>query len=255
MTTYHNKGIFVSASSKHDAIYKIVGQLNFRKCVAEVKQPSKEEIIEKSKQLIKKNYERSNDKNRLQEKYLNYKGVVNEQVLKNAWIEGWKLQNSDFPVSERKTNIEFNKFKNNLLPIYLDLINGKIVVIYRGLVVDKYDLSYITKNLLDRNSWTSNLDVAEEYARSLLHKGECRLVLKADCSMSNTNLVLSAFTEGLWCMYGSRKAKSGANDEIVINRLAELDNVKVLPINEHSKELLENAGFDKFISSELIGEI
>jgi len=128
-------------------------------------------------------------------------------------------------------NDAVNSFKRIWVKRALRLLNGETIEIYRGMKFKEQDLKQnfnnIIKtckmNLLDRNSWTFNKEVALDYA---VESGDCGIVATMDCTLDMTNIYYSAWLEGYWTGFGSEYAKIG-NDEINLKQMFDISNIKI----------------------------
>lgn len=128
-------------------------------------------------------------------------------------------------------NDAVSSFKRIWLKQALRLLNGETIKIYRGMKFKERDLKQnfnnIIKtckmNLLDRNSWTFNKEVALDYA---VESGDCGIVATLDCTLDMTNIYYSAWLEGYWTGFGSEYAKIG-NDEINLKQMFDISNIKI----------------------------
>ena len=138
------------------------------------------------------------------------------------------------------------RFMKNWLPLASKLIKGKKVKVFRGMRFYVRDLendfkkiaATFTKNVLSRNSWTFNKQVAKDYASG----ASCGVIVSMDCSIDQTNLYYSAWLEGYWAGHGSMYTQSSGNDEINIKQMMKISNINVEhynPANSYSEKLFK----------------
>lgn len=236
MSTYIYKETVITANSKQEAIGHIIYSY---------KNKHDKKLLDKSSQMIKKHkktFYRPDAK-----MYENYKGAINKDTLIQAWKDGWQARRAI--VFEKENNLDsklkndLSKFEKYVLPYYMDLVNGKTLKVYRGVRVKPKNIEYSLRNLLKENSWSFDKDVAIAYAKYLYwHNIWIRFVMIRECTLNDTNIMLSAFNEGYWCGYGSN-ALGGANDEIILNKSFNIGKVKIYPIYEKSKQQLIELGY------------
>ena len=170
-----------------------------------------EELESVAKKLNEQNrteYHYDNDS----DKWLHYKGNINEKVIMNAFKDGVKAayygpllfsyifkEGDDFETTYKKALSYFKKSKvyKTIKEILVNRSNK--VKVYRGLLIEKdYDnVKYMKYNLLDRNSWTLSFKVAVVYAdKPYLNKEG--IVISMDCCIDSINIPLSVWLYGRW---------------------------------------------------------
>ena len=215
--------------------------------------PIKKQLLDRSSQLIQK-YKRKFPKDDVGDKYMNYVGPVNKQTLLDAFKEGLALmmQNDNWhPANnlEKREQKNLNHFEQNVLPAYLKLLDGELVTIYRGVRTTKAGIKYVVRNMLHRNSWSLSPFAAYAYAKIPDTKNPYRYILRMKCGLTKTNLMLSAFTEGLWSEFGS--LDKGANDEVILNKDFKKMKPEFYPLTDESKKVLEDMGLTKYIINDI----
>lgn len=120
-------------------------------------------------------------------------------------------------------------FITKWLPNAMALLNKETITVYRGMRFRKKDITkdtmtLIKMNLLDRNSWTYNRAVAEEFA-TCVGSMDIQLIVSMECSIDEVNLAYSAWQEGF---YGdTARSAYGANDEINLKQSFIVNNVNI----------------------------
>lgn len=190
--------------------------------------------------------------------YENYKGEVNKDTLIQAWKDGRSARCSftfeDFKPDnlEKKTKRGLEKFEKYVLPVYLDLVAGKTLKVYRGIHARPSNIKYRILNLLKENSWSFDSRVAQAYAKSTYSnkKDHIHFILIRECKLQDTNIMMSAFNEGYWFEYGSN-AMGGSNDEIILNKSFNIGKVKIYPLDDSSKQQLIDLGYSSRLTDSL----
>jgi hypothetical protein len=180
----------------------------------------------------------------------NVEGAKKKNKLKNetetllwCFVEGMKKHDNTYNADAKK-----KRFIDWWLPNALKLLKGQKLTVYRGMCFYESDLkddfkkiaATFTKNVLSRNSWTYNENVAKDYASD----ASCGVVVSMDCSLDMTNLYYSAWLEGYWAGYGSSRTKGAGNDEINLKQMMKVSNVRIShysTTDSYSKKL-----FDKY---------
>lgn len=250
MNKYSYKGEIITASSKKEAINKILGTK-----VYSYKNRIDKKLLDKSSQMIERfnrKFPRPDAK-----MYENYKGEINKDTLMQAWKDGREARRSftfEFKGdnTEKKIKSRLEKFEKYVLPVYLDLVAGKTLKVYRGIHARPSNVKYIILNLLKENSWSFDSRVAQAYAKSTFanKKDTIYFILIRECKLKDTNIMLSAFNEGYWCEYGSN-AMGGANDEIILNKSFNIGKIKIYPLDDSSKQQLIDLGYSSKLTDSL----
>lgn len=158
--------------------------------------------------------------------YINYKSENPIKDLIYTFKCGYKDRKGKFPGQ----NI-INEFKNVWLKEAKKLLNGRTVKIYRALsftkdFIDKNDIyTLIRTNLMDRNSWTFNKDVAFDYMEKYENVAKT-MVISMNCSLDDVQLYYSAWLEGFWGGRGAPSAKIG-NEEFNLKYSLKINNVNI----------------------------
>lgn len=163
------------------------------------------------------------------------------ETLLWCFVQGMKKHGLD---TSYHANDYKKRFTKNWLPLASKLIKGEKVKVFRGMCFYESDLednfkkiaATFTKNVLSRNSWTYNENVAKDYASY----ASCGVVVSMDCSLDMTNLYYSAWLEGYWAGYGSMYTQGSGNDEINLKQMMRISNIKVEhynPDNSYSAKL------------------
>lgn len=163
------------------------------------------------------------------------------ETLLWCFVQGMKKHGLD---TSYHANDYKKRFTKNWLPLASKLIKGEKVKVFRGMCFYESDLednfkkiaATFTKNVLSRNSWTYNENVAKEYASC----ASCGVVVSMDCSLDMTNLYYSAWLEGYWAGCGSMYTQGSGNDEINLKQMMRISNIKVEhynPDNSYSAKL------------------
>ena len=202
-----------------------------------------EEIAKRLSEENRKRWSSDNDG----DKWLYYKGTVNKEVLLKAYKDGIACEYKGFgTVKDEDIRDELNYFKNSVYPRFKKLINGSSLRVYRGL--DFYDLAfsdkdllknyfkYLKYNLMDRNSWTTSIEVAEKY----IHCSWYSVILQMDCILEDVNLPLSSWLEGYWF--------ENENKEINLKKSLKVKNIKCVFVGEDLRKLGFKKEFNKVVA-------
>lgn len=185
--------------------------------------------------MDKKNVSAAKKKNKLK---------TETETLLWCFVEGLKKHGNDKSYSYLP---DYKKrFIKNWLPKAEQLLKGQKVKVYRGMCFYDDDLeenfkkilATCSKNVLSRNSWTYNEQVAKDYASD----ADCGIVISMDCSLDMTNIYYSAWLEGYWAGLGSDRTKGAGNDEINLKQMMNISNVKISHYSTtdiHSKKLYD----------------
>ena len=234
---YHKqKSLQMSLQSKLDMIKKDINKEadNYNKEL--------EDIAKRLNEENRKRYSRDNDG----DKWLYYNGTVNKEVLLEAYKDG-VCDDIRFRfgghlktiVNDKDIEDELKYYKNSVYPKFKKLINGSSLKVYRGLdffnlLNDdkglKNYLKYLKYNLMDRNSWTTSIEVAKRY---ITYKWT-GIILQMDCTLEDVNLPLSAWLEGYWF--------ENENKEINLKKSLKVKNIKCIFVGDNLKSRL---GFDE----------
>lgn len=197
------------------------------------------ELRKVAKKLNKTNRRKwTNDNNG--DKWLNYKGPVNEEVILKAFADG-HYNNSD--ESYYKDRPDVLSFKNSsIFKTYQRLLKNKPVILYRGLhFKDDSDLKrlihFLKYNLMDRNSWTTSIGKAKVYSK--IGNPKYSIVLKIECTLDKTNLPLSAWLEGSWFLEQNR--------EVNLKKSFEVEDISIVDYKGDISNIVEH--FNKTAAS------
>lgn len=184
--------------------------------------------------MDKKNVDAAKKKNKLRNE---------TETLLWCFVEGMKKHGNTYNAEQKK-----QRFIKWWLPNAQKLLKGGKLKVYRGMCFYDDDLeenfkkilATCRRNVLSRNSWTYNEQVAKDYAGD----ADCGIVISMDCSLDMTNIYYSAWLEGYWAGCGSNRTKGAANDEINLKQMLNVSNVKISHYStsdSYSKKL-----FDKY---------
>lgn len=177
-------------------------------------------------------------------KWLKYKGPVTEDVLIKAFIDGVSQIPKKKNLIEKFVKIKLEEFKNSeWLKTAITLLNNETITVYRGIGFSSdldnelnllNNLKYLKYNLMERNSWTTSLQVAERYGLM----GDSYVILQMICNINEVNLPLSSFLYGRW--YGEQ------NEEFNLKKSFEVKDIKIKDfyVSSYSKEKFKNKKID-----------
>lgn len=173
-----------------------------------------EELVQWAKELNKRNRRGWTNDNE-SDRWLYYKGPVNEEVILKAFAEGHYNNSNENYYKNRPDVLMFKK--SSIFKTYQRLLKNKSVVLYRGLhFKDDSDLNYwipfLKYNLMDRNSWTTSIRKAKVYSK--IGNPKCSIVLKIECTLDKINLPLSAWLEGSWFLEQNREVNLKKSFEV-----------------------------------------
>lgn len=187
-------------------------------------------------------FKKLNFKNRL---FLNIQPQAYPEDLSGEEEDDWPdILKCNYSTNNRQAQwinsmtAEFNeRYKKN------NFLKSKEITLFRGIGLGKFGLHFteptfdnlIKKlyNIKNRNSWTSNVDVAKDYAKQYQYG----YVLKLNCSSNRINVPFSYWIAGRWRNQGSKFAKDYANDEWNLTKLLELEDIEIYAIDDKSQEL------------------
>lgn len=229
---YHKqKSLQMSLQSKLDMIKKDLNK------EADSYVNKLEKIAKRLNEENRKRYSRDNEG----DKWLHYNGTVSKEVLLEAYKDGIACWYEGFGTitSDEDIRYELNYYKNSVYPRFKKLINGSSLRVYRGLDFHKLFYSdvdllknyfkYLKYNLMDRNSWTTSIEIAKRY----INYPWFSIILRMDCTLEDANLPLSAWLEGYWF---------AKNKEINLKKSLKVKNIKCVFVGEDLKSRL---GFDE----------